>query len=94
MNAKARIIVKGLVQGVFFRAFTKEKALHLNLKGFVRNLSSGDEVEVVVLGRKQKIIELTKLLKRGPPSCKVESIEIEWLPVQSINEFTDFKIKY
>jgi len=92
-NVKAEIIVSGFVQGVFFRAFVREKAKALGLKGFVENLDSGYDVKVVVAGDKKKIEELIGLLKIGPPKAKVKSIKISFFSFKE-NEFNDFKIKY
>ena len=86
---RACIIVSGLVQGVFFRAFAQENALQLGLKGFVRNLSSG-EVEAVVEGDEDGIEKLIGKLKAGPPAARVENVDVKWQPYKG--EFRDFAI--
>ena len=83
--------VYGLVQGVFFRATTREVASRLGLKGFVRNLPDGS-VEVVAEGEREKLEELIKFLKRGPPAARVERVDVEWEDFK--NEFKDFEIRY
>lgn len=90
-KARARIIVKGLVQGIFFRVGTKEKAQQLGITGWVRNLDS-DKVEIIAEGEKKKIEELTKWCKKGPSSARIEEIKTEWQSCKA--EFRDFDIRY
>jgi len=73
-EARAHVIVKGLVQGVFFRAFTREVASSLGLKGWVRNLWDGS-VEAVLEGPKDRIELALERLKEGPPSARVQELQ-------------------
>lgn len=68
-----RFIVSGRVQGVFFRASTKKLADSLNLKGYAKNLQSG-QVEVLVQGKSDALEELSEWLNQGPKLSKVESV--------------------
>lgn len=86
---RAHIFISGMVQGVFFRANTKEKALELGLKGFVRNLTDGS-VEVVAEGEKEKIEELIKWCWKGPKFSKVENVEVNFENYK--DEFKDFEV--
>ena len=70
--------VHGIVQGVFFRAYIKEKARELGLTGFVRNLPTGRDLEVVAEGEKEKLETLLDYLKVGPPAAKVEKVTVTW----------------
>lgn len=79
--------VSGRVQGVFFRANTKEKADELNCKGFAKNLMDG-RVEVIAEGKKENLEKLLEFLKKGPENAKVDNLDFEWKPIK--NEFTDF----
>jgi len=65
MKKAAKIVVRGTVQGIFFRQFVKEHADDLKLRGFVRNLESGD-VEIVVEGEDERIRRLVEFVKKGP----------------------------
>ena len=87
--AHADILVKGLVQGVSFRAYTKRKAVSLGLTGSVKNLSSGD-VFVVAQGPREKIFELIKWLRNeGSPASEVTDVKVEWKEeIENINSFT------
>ncbi|UHQ20970.1 acylphosphatase [Lysobacter sp. KIS68-7] len=72
--AAARFFVGGHVQGVFFRASTREQALHLGLRGYARNLHDG-RVEVLAVGDVQAVERLGEWLKEGPPRARVEHLE-------------------
>jgi len=89
MKKAAKFTIQGTVQGVFFRQFTKDKADSLSLRGYVRNLESG-EVEVWVEGDQDKIEEMFKILKQGTPHSQIRNINVEerkWS-----GEFKDFTI--
>lgn len=75
--ASLHAIVRGRVQGVFFRAFVQTHANALGLTGYVRNLPSGT-VEVQVEGDRRKLEELLRSLYQGPPSAKVDNVEVHW----------------
>ena len=57
-QASLLAIVQGRVQGVYFRAFVRNHAEALGLKGYVRNLSGGRAIEVRAEGEKTKLDEL------------------------------------
>ncbi len=80
MDTCKQIFVSGLVQGVFFRDSTRQKANELNLKGGVRNCRDG-RVEVLVAGENAVIQSLIKWLKIGPKYAKVSTIEVIDLPI-------------
>lgn len=84
-------IVKGRVQGIFFRANAEKMALKLGLKGFVRNTDSGD-VEVVAEGPKESLNELMKWCAKGPLLAHVDSVDSKW--EDAIGEFETFSIRY
>ena len=73
MNA-ARFLVSGRVQGVFFRASTRERALALGLSGHAVNLPDG-RVEVVAGGDAEALEKLAAWLRDGPPMAKVDRVE-------------------
>jgi acylphosphatase len=70
-----RCLVSGRVQGVFFRASTRERALALGLRGYARNLADG-RVEVVAGGEESAVVELCQWLWTGPPSAEVTLVEV------------------
>ena len=72
--AAARFLVAGKVQGVWFRASTREQALALGLRGFAKNLDDG-RVEVVAVGDASAIDALAEWLRQGPPLARVDRVE-------------------
>lgn len=83
----ARFIVTGRVQGVFFRASTRQRALQLGLTGFAGNRVDGS-VEVVASGSREALDELDGWLHHGPPLARVEQVQREPLPEQELRGFT------
>jgi len=77
--ARARLRVTGLVQGVFYRQSTAGEAARLGLAGTVRNLADGS-VEVVAEGSREAVLALVAFCRRGPPSARVEGLEVTWEP--------------
>ena len=70
-----RYLVEGRVQGVFFRASTREEALRLGLDGWVRNLRDG-RVEAWASGPVATLDAFEAWLRRGPPRAQVLALEI------------------
>jgi acylphosphatase len=70
----ARFLVSGKVQGVFFRASTREQALKLGLRGYAKNLPDG-RVEVLAEGDERALDALERWLHVGPPMARIESVE-------------------
>ena len=70
----ARFLVRGKVQGVFFRASAREEAQRLALRGHARNLRDGS-VEVLAAGEDAAIDALELWLRRGPPLARVDAVE-------------------
>ena len=71
--AAARFLVSGRVQGVYFRASTREQAQRLQLSGHARNLDDG-RVEVLAFGAAQAIEALAQWLEDGPPAARVAAV--------------------
>lgn len=74
---RAHIIIYGRVQGVWFRAHTKEMADKLGIKGWVRNLPDGS-VEAVFEGDEKSIEEMIRWCHHGPPLARVDRAEIKY----------------
>ena len=89
MKKAAKIIVKGTVQGVFYRQFVKGHADDLKLKGFCRNLDNGD-IEIIVEGEKDAIERLARFVGDGPAHSQIRSVDVserKWT-----GSFREFKI--
>ena len=90
-GAHLSAMVYGRVQGVFFRYFVRNVAKKLGLKGYARNLASGDAVEVQAEGEKRQLNKLLEQLKVGPPGAWVERVEVKWADYSQ--GFDDFSIR-
>ncbi|GJQ58638.1 MAG: acylphosphatase [Candidatus Scalindua sp.] len=86
---RAHIFVKGRVQGVFFRASTREEACRLDLTGWVKNCKDG-RVEAVFEGRKENVEKAVEWCKTGPPGANVTDIEVK--AEQATGTFKTFTI--
>lgn len=86
-----RLYIRGVVQGVGFRSFTKKLAESYGLVGWVRNLRDG-RVEVFVQGDGDVVWDFIKRLWEGPPLARVEGMEI--IKEVPSDEERDFVIKY
>jgi acylphosphatase len=73
-DSRMRVLVRGRVQGVFFRAETRSRAESLGLAGSVRNLPDGS-VEAVFEGDPERVESMVEWCKRGPDGASVEGIE-------------------
>ncbi|CAN7441802.1 acylphosphatase [Pseudoxanthomonas sp. LjRoot143] len=71
--AGARFLVSGKVQGVFYRASTRERALDLGLSGRATNLPDG-RVEVIAEGDAVALDALEAWLRLGPPAARVDAV--------------------
>ena len=70
------ITVSGLVQGVYYRQSTKEKALELGVSGIVKNLGDGN-VQILATGTADQLDKLVIWCKQGPPHAKVEKVQVK-----------------
>ena len=74
---RAKVIVQGSVQGVFFRAETRDRARSLGLAGWVRNVPDGT-VEAVFEGVDERVESMVDWCRRGPGGARVEEVEVAW----------------
>ncbi|XP_028776082.1 uncharacterized protein LOC114732869 [Neltuma alba] len=70
-----RVVIKGRVQGVWYRNWTIENATQLGLKGWVRNRKDGS-VEALLSGSPEVVQEMEQRCRRGPPHAVVTGLEI------------------
>jgi acylphosphatase len=88
---RAHIIIKGLVQGVFFRADAQKIAQSVNLTGWIRNTNDGG-VKTVAEGTKENLEKFISWCRKGPATARVENVKIEW--EKATGEFKGFTIQY
>jgi acylphosphatase len=81
-----RIRVTGRVQGVFFRAWTRDEARSLGASGWVRNCPDG-AVEAHIEGEEEAVTQLIRRMRHGPPHAKVFGVEIAEVDPQGADRF-------
>ncbi|MCX5899673.1 MAG: acylphosphatase [Proteobacteria bacterium] len=90
-NIRAHVFVEGHVQGVFFRAETREAASRCRVSGWVRNLYDG-RVEAVFEGGEEEVERAVAWCHKGPPHAVVTHVEVSREPYTG--KFTTFSISY
>lgn len=83
---RKRVVVDGVVQGVFFRAATQQQAAALGVKGWVRNLSDG-RVEAVFEGSQDAVDSAVAWSRTGPERAIVASVEVTEEPPEGLSGF-------
>jgi acylphosphatase len=90
-KARARAVIAGKVQGVFFRMETKRAAERHGVSGRVRNQADGT-VEAVFEGEREGVLAMIEWCKKGPPLSKVTHVDVTWEAYSG--EFKDFVITF
>lgn len=81
------LLIKGKVQGVFYRATAKEIADELGITGWVKNTPEGN-VESVVCGADSKLQQFVAWCKKGPSRAKVTDVIITGMEDTAFESFT------
>ncbi len=74
---RAHVVVRGRVQGVFFRAEARDRARSLGVSGWVRNVPDGS-VEAVFEGPAERVESLVRWCYLGPAGAQVEEALVDW----------------
>jgi acylphosphatase len=90
-KARLQVLISGRVQGVFYRAYTRDQARARGLTGWVRNLPDG-RVAAVFEGDREQLKAMLAWCRQGPPYAHVDEILEDWQPYQG--EFSEFSIRY
>ena len=90
-KVRARVHIKGIVQGVFYRYSTQQKAQELGVNGWVCNLRDGS-VECLLEGDRDSVKALIQWCHHGPPGAHVEKVTTQW--EEYTGDIQDFSIKY
>lgn len=88
-EVRAHLIIEGFVQGVFFRANTREMAERHHVNGWVRNRPDGT-VEAVFEGKEEAVKKLIEWSRHGPPDAVVKNVNIDWEEYKG--EFKNFRV--
>ncbi len=86
---QVQLVVRGRVQGVYFRASAQREARRLGLTGWVRNRPDGF-VELLAEGEEEGIKDLIAWANRGPSAARVERVDTRWRSFTG--EYSDFRI--
>lgn len=86
-----KVIVKGRVQGVFYRAHTQRQADRLGVKGYVKNLPDGS-VEAVFEADQKSVSQMVKWCHQGPAASNVK--EVLTHKTEVLSNFETFEITY
>lgn len=89
--ARVHLFIDGRVQGVFYRAFTRNVASGLGLNGWVRNLYDG-RVEAVFEGDRTLIEQAVLECKKGPPGSWVRDVDVTWEDYSG--DLRGFEVRY
>ena len=90
MNNRVRVFISGIVQGVFFRSSTRDKAGELGICGWVRNLADG-RVEAVFEGEEEKVEKMVEWCRKGPEYARVSAVDV--IPEEYKGEFSGFLLR-
>ncbi len=90
-KVRAHIRISGKVQGVFYRANTREVATNLGLTGWVKNCFDG-KVEAVCEGEKAAVEKMIQWCYEGPPAAAVTDVEVN--REEATGEYSRFSIRY
>jgi acylphosphatase len=88
---RAKLLIKGVVQGVNFRYYTRREALRSNVSGWVGNLPEGS-VAAVLEGEEEDVEALILWCRQGPPSAQVTELIVQ--PEEYRGEFQSFSIRF
>jgi acylphosphatase len=91
MKARAKVNFKGKVQGVFFRANTRDAAVQFGVSGWVKNLWDGS-VEAIFEGERDDIMKLIQWCKTKQPYAHVNKVDLKWEDYKG--EFQGFEVRY
>lgn len=90
-KVRARAIIKGKVQGVYFRMETRMTAERHGVYGWVKNNRDGS-VEAVFEGEADRVQAVLDWCHKGPPHAKVSDVVITW--EKYTGEYNDFRIVF
>jgi acylphosphatase len=88
---RAHVIIRGMVQGVYFRMHTRDEAKANNVTGWVKNRSDG-RVEAVFEGSEENVKKVIAWCHQGPTWANVSDVHVDWQ--DHVGEFKDFSITW
>ena len=88
---RAHVIVRGMVQGVYFRAHTRDEAITHNVTGWVKNRKDGG-VEAVFEGAEEDVTKLIERCHKSPAWARITDVHVDWQDYKG--EFKQFLISW
>lgn len=89
--SQIKIIVEGMVQGVFYRASTRDAAQKLGVKGWVKNMPDRT-VHALFQGDPETLEKMINWCRQGPPASRVDNVHTETIEVKK--EYNTFEVRY
>src|SRR3989338_5929178 len=86
---RLHLLISGRVQGVFFRANAKRIADSLGLRGWVKNLSTGEE-ELYAMGFEDQLKKMMEWSRQGPSRAQVTKVDIVW--DKNLGDYDSFEV--
>jgi acylphosphatase len=84
---RAEVTVRGMVQGVFFRVETRDRARSLGLSGWVTNAPDGT-VRAAFEGDEERIESMVDWCRRGPSGASVDEVDVSWVEPEGEQGFS------
>jgi acylphosphatase len=91
-SRRLQALVRGRVQGVYFRQFVWSQAGRLGVTGWVCNGEDGRTVQVEAEGPADALKRLLDLLREGPPGARVDNVEAAWS--DEPRGYTTFEVRF
>ena len=86
---RINLVIRGRVQGVYFRASAQREARRLGLTGWVKNRADGS-VEVLAEGEEDQVKDFLSWAQHGPSTARVDKVDTRWRSYPG--EFAEFRI--
>jgi len=80
------LIIKGKVQGVFYRATAQDVAEELNVTGWIKNTPEGN-VEIIASGSEEQLQKFIVWCRQGPPKAVVTNVSVNQVAEEKFDEF-------
>jgi len=90
-KTRAKVLIKGVVQGVNFRYYTRREAIRHNVTGWVSNLPDGS-VAAIFEGEEEEVEAMVQWCRQGPPSAQVAELIVQ--PEDYRAEFQSFSLRF
>jgi acylphosphatase len=91
-SVRAHLLIRGRVQGVFFRQSLRAQAKRFKVRGWTRNLDDGS-VEAMLEGKRENVEAVVHWARMGPAGARVDSVDLRWEAAGPISAVEGFEIR-